>query len=114
MSRTLDNGENFIDSDDILARIEELEGTEDEDEKAELEALTDFAEQGNFESYRQELIRESYFTDYAMELAKDIGSIQDYDAWPATCIDWEQAAEDLKQDYTELDYDGVTYYGRCI
>ena len=28
------------------------------------------------------------------------------------CIDWDRAAEDLKMDYSAIDFDGVTYYVR--
>ena len=33
--------------------------------------------------------------------------------WPYTCIDWDQAARELKMGYTELEYDGVAYLARC-
>ena len=63
--------------------------------------------------YGAALIRESYFTEYAEELA---GEVSDYNPrkvhWPFTCIDWEKAADELKQDYTTVDFDGVDYYVR--
>lgn len=57
------------------------------------------------------LIRESHFTKYAEELAIDIGAIGRGEAWPLNFINWDEAAEELKQDYTEVDFDGVAY---CI
>ena len=30
----------------------------------------------------------------------------------ATCIDWAQAARELRMDYTSVDFDGVTYWIR--
>jgi hypothetical protein len=58
------------------------------------------------------IIRESYFADYAEELAKDIGAISSDDQWPLNHIDWDAAAEALKQDYTSGEFDGVTYWAR--
>lgn len=38
-------------------------------------------------------------TDFAQELAEDIGLLNDSPAWPYTCIDWEHAARELMYDY---------------
>lgn len=58
------------------------------------------------------LIRDSYFEDYARELAEDIGAIPDDAKWPCNCIDWEKAARELQMDYTSAEFDGVTYWAR--
>jgi len=57
-------------------------------------------------------IRDSYFTEYAEELAEDIGAISKDSPWPACHIDWEAAASALQQDYTSGEFDGVTYWAR--
>jgi hypothetical protein len=62
--------------------------------------------------YGATLIRDSYFEDYAREFARDIGVIQDDTSWPANCIDWEKAVEQLKCDYGEVDFNGETYWVR--
>ena len=63
--------------------------------------------------YGTTLIRDSYFEDYAQELASELYSKAIGDAkWPFDCIDWEKAAEELQQDYTEVEFDGVTYWVR--
>ena len=80
---------------EILAAIEGIESA----------GITDW-------QYGEILIREDYFTEYAQELAEDIGAINSEASWPAYCIDWERAAGDLKQDYTEVEYRGTTYYVR--
>lgn len=59
------------------------------------------------------MISEDDFEDYARELAEDIGAISRDTQWPATCIDWEYAAHELKMDYSEVEVDGVTYYFRA-
>ena len=142
MTRTeIHNGQDVIDSRDVIERIEELEaelesifedatneggldfddwlkdgqeGSQDDiDEYLLLKALAE-----ECEGYAPDwlhgatLINESYFEDYARELAEDVGDISKDTHWPATCIDWEQAANELKIDYTEVDFDGTAYYIR--
>lgn len=112
----ISNNEDVIDSRDVIARIEWLADTEDDDEKAELAALQALADKAEGYcsdwSYGATLIRDSYFTQYAEELADDIGAIDCNVGWPLTCIDWDQAAKELKQDYTAVDFDGETYWIR--
>ena len=88
----------------------------DDDNDAELAALKALADEasGYAADWRhgEALIRDSYFTDYAMQLAEDIGAIDRNAQWPNTCIDWDQAARELQMDYTAVDFDGVTYWIR--
>lgn len=69
-------------------------------------------EQWRGDWYPVTLIKESYFEDYARELADDIGAVSKDATWPNNCIDWEEAADMLKQDYSSLEIDGETYYTR--
>ena len=57
-------------------------------------------------------IRDSYFRDYAMELAEDIGAVNPDATWPNNCIDWERAARELQIDYTATEIVKVTYWYR--
>jgi len=115
------NSDDTIDSRAIISRISELEdseedGTIDDDEREELKVLKALAEEA--EGYAADwrhgatLIREDYLPKYAEQLANDLGAIPDNAQWPLTCIDWDAAAHELKDDYTSLDYDGVTYWVR--
>jgi antirestriction protein len=121
------NSDDLIDSRDVIERLEELasawmafqnDGADalDDDELAELKALTELAEEASGYAadwhYGQTLIRDSYFVTYAQELADDIGAVSDSATWPNYCIDWEWAARELRQDYTSVDFDGVTYWIR--
>lgn len=63
-------------------------------------------------TYGVTLIRDSYFEDYAQQMAEDIGAINRDATWPLNHIDWEAAAEALKGDYTSAEFDGVTYWAR--
>lgn len=63
-------------------------------------------------NHGESLIRDSWFQTYAEELADDIGAIDRNAKWPCNHINWKQAAEELQQDYTSVDFDGVTYWIR--
>ena len=41
--------------------------------------------------------------DFAQNLADDLGLIPSEYSWPASCIDWDQAARELMMDYMEHD-----------
>lgn len=130
MTTEINNTDDIIDSRDVIARIEELtesiaayenpEGDlEAHDamiaEKEELALLEALAKQGEGYGdweYGETLVRESYFTEYAQELAEDIGAIKADATWPNNCIDWDQAARELKMDYTTITFDGVDYLMR--
>lgn len=105
----------IIDSRDLIARAAELEANEDrdEDEDAELAAILELAEEVSEWEYGAGLIREDYFTEYAQELAEDIGAIDKDAAWPASYIDWDAAADALKMDYSAVKFLGFTYYVRA-
>lgn len=112
------NDQDTIDSREVISRIDDLDGQDnlDEDEGAELRALLDLAAQGeDYASdwnYGETLIRDSYFVEYAQELAESCGMVDNDVTWPMNHIDWQAAADQLQEDYTEVDFDGVTYWIR--
>lgn len=131
MTKYISNSDDLIDIRDVIARFEELsdkKGDDDNDpstleleEETELTTLTrlldDLKGYGGDEQwcgdwYPITLIRDSYFQEYAQELAEDIGAINSDATWPNNCIDWEQAARELKVDYSTVEFDGVTYWYR--
>jgi hypothetical protein len=63
--------------------------------------------------YGETLIAESYFVEYAQELAHGIGAVNDDHGWPLMHINWDAAAEALKADYVELEILGSTYLARA-
>jgi hypothetical protein len=89
-----------------------LEAFDNSDEGAELTALTKLANEA--EGYAADwkrgecLIRESYFTKYCQQLLEDCGDLPK-DIPHYIVIDWDATARNLKVDYTEVDFDGVTY-----
>lgn len=63
--------------------------------------------------YPGTLIRDSYFSEYAEQLAGDLhGSKVEQAEWPFNCIDWEKAAQQLLIDYAEVEIDGIEYHYR--
>ena len=104
---------NTFHSSDVEERIDELDDYEDkdEDEADELRCLIDFREACNSPEWRHGIafISEDFFEDYAAELANDIYSI-DESAWPFSCIDWKEAADALKHDYSAVELGNTTFY----
>ncbi|KKL84222.1 hypothetical protein LCGC14_1966940 [marine sediment metagenome] len=122
---TITNMDDVINSRDIIERIEELEieledgmdnGRSMPDEQDELTALKALAEEASCSPdwlYGEMLIRDSYFEEYAQELAEDCGMVTEGANWPNSCIDWEQATRELQQDYMNVEFDGVDYWIRA-
>lgn len=129
------NDDDIVDSRDVIARIEHLEQLEqpgevdlgddndtDQDtlfaELAVLRKLQAQAEASPDWSYGETLIRDSYFTAYTEELINDCYEMpKDLDSgkwpWRHMKIDFEAAADELKSDYIEVDWDGVPYWIRA-
>jgi len=137
MNTTLDLSANIIDVRDIIERVKELRDerdaqdiTENEyggpndtwsDERTELaeleNLLSDLQGMGGDEQFEGEwypvtLIRDDYFTEYAQELAEDIGALNADAEWPNNCIDWDKAADMLQQDYSSVGVGELTYWTR--
>lgn len=125
MRKRPDSSDDLIDSRDVIEAIAEIESElEDEDVSdderdeltAELATLTALAEECDGVAdwrYGETLIRDSYFTEYAEQLADDIGAIDANAGWPLRCIDWKQASRELQMDYTSVTFDGVNYWVRA-
>ena len=124
MAPTIYNGMDILDSRDVITLLAELESdyddaTTDEDRDLlidDLDALRGFARDGADYvpdwAEGEGLIADSHFRDYAEDLAADIGAIPTDVGWPCSYIDWDLAAAALKEDYQELEWDGVTYWAR--
>ncbi len=59
-------------------------------------------------------VKDSYFEEFAEDEADQLGYFQNYDknAWPYNCIDWSEAASQLQNDYSSVEFDGETYWYR--
>jgi len=107
-----------IDSRDIVDRYNEIVGDPDFlDEATRLEKVIRQGESSPDWDHGVVLTHEDFFVEYTKELIEN-----NYDdininsnGWPYRHmkIDFEAAAEELKQDYTAIDFDGQTYYFRA-
>ena len=118
--RSIDNYEDVIDSRDIIERIDELEEMQadedcglDTDEESELASLKALAAEGEPESedwvHGVSLVRDSYFTTYIQELVEEC---YEFELPDFVEVDWEATARNVQQDYTPVEFDGVTYWVR--
>lgn len=117
--------DNVFDSRDAEQRIEELRESIDSElrfvdlgEEEELEDLLSFKEEA-ISTFGEQcwddgitFVADHYFQEYAKQVAEDIGAIDPDARWPLSCIDWEDAAEQLKYDYCEISLGADTYWGR--
>jgi len=107
-----------VDALNLPADVSEMEpkGYASSDESTELvnlEALASEAEGSGDWHHGETLIRDSYFEDYARELAEDCCDMPKDARWPMCHIDWPAAADALKADYTSVSFDGVDYWIRA-
>ena len=123
MTHYFDGTDQILDSRDVIERIAELraeigDAAPDDyvSEREDLAILEEFAKAASEVSdweYNETFISDAYFERYAEELARDIGAISDTDQWPVYFIDWEKAADALKNDYSEYTLNGFTYWARA-
>lgn len=95
-------------------RVTDAEDAWDADDREELKLLRAFADEMSCADWHhgETLIHDSYFRDYAEQMAIDIGAISGNESWPLSFIDWDAAVEALKQDYISAELDGETYWAR--
>jgi hypothetical protein len=135
-----DGTDDFFDSRDAQARIDELiaefddalEGEREtdeedmsaddwahmltEDDAQELAALIELRRDVSSSEWGSGMtfLHDAYFEDYAREFASDVvvGYSSQSESWPFTHIDWGAAANDLQTDYTSYDFRDGTYWAR--
>ena len=132
---TISNHDNVIDSRDVIERIEELESIQaelvqqlsdgliseadmlifDKEQGKELDMLRALADEcidlaADWE-YGETLIRYSYWENYVQEMLEDCGIIPKDLPW-YIAIDWETTADNIAQDYSVVEFDGIDYYIR--
>jgi hypothetical protein len=118
----IDNASERLDSRGIIARIEDMEECiaageiPDADQVRELAALRELADEGaGIEGWDHgvTLIRDNWFVEYAKEYFDDTSEPETREvaqSWPFKHIDWDAAADDLQSSFTDVTFDGVTYW----
>lgn len=131
---SIDNSLDIIDSRDIIERLAALQEYHDEllvddpsgirvalwiqsDDGTEYLALQSI--QNQCRDYVNDwedgtlLVRRSHFTNYIKDLLIDCGYLSSDLPWfISDNINWDGVATDCMCDYTDVDFDGVTYYVR--
>ena len=114
-----------IDSREVIKRIELLKSGAryhndelDEDDAFELTELEDFEkeaiEQGCGEAewlYGAELINDNYFIRYIQQMLEDDGILCRDMPW-YVAVDWEETADNLKADYSEICMGAASFWVR--
>lgn len=99
---------------DIRFEEEEIESWKEdfEDELKEIEEIDDVEnELGSEFEYGVTLVDVDDWEEYVEELLEEVGYIpKDFPSWIE--IDWEATANNVRQDYREVDYQGNSYLGR--
>lgn len=141
LTTTFNNTDDYIDSRDVIARIEELENEQaellqqlsdgeiteadmiafDEDKGNELDTLRELAAEAESSPdwiHGETLIRASYFVQYITDLIDDCYDLPKEltsGQWPYRhiTIDFEAAAKEAEQDYMSVDFGGVEYLIRA-
>ena len=111
-----------LDSRDIQEELDNIESLKNDselnleelnNELQELEALKDEVSNNSDEDFEYgiRLIHEDDIDDYLHELLIDCGYIpKDLPSWVE--IDWQATYDNMKQDYSELELNGSTFYVR--
>lgn len=117
-------GDAGIDMEAVRTSIEEWEESK---EFAEEEGAEEFQPPFSIELYQQlkefadgasgcdEAIADDYFLEYMTQIIDDCYEVRpNEDEWPYRHMkmDYEAAAEEAKQDYTSVEFGGVTYWCR--
>lgn len=103
---------------DAKESLVEWDASEEAEELAALKALEEEASSSPDWEYGETLIHEDYFTEYIEELIDDCYKMPkemksgDW-PWRHVVIDYEAAAEEAKNDYFIVDFDGTNYWIRA-
>ena len=92
-----DNGDFKANWEDELKQIEEIDTIENE--------CSEF-------SFGETLIDEDDFEEYCEDFVNDCYGLRDIPQLIKNNIDWAGIADDMKQDYSEIEYQGNTYLCR--
>lgn len=111
------NSDDIIDSREVVDRIEELKYSNDKDDIEELRILEELADEAssNCNEWGEgaQLIRDSYFTEYAREFVQDMGDLpSSLPSYIENNIDWDGVANDIQDDFSSVNFDGVEYWIR--
>ncbi len=104
----------YLDARDLMKELDELrdqkEDALDDEEEERLAALIELEEALGSGS-DVTLIPEDELEEYAEQMDYDVGYVEEHSTI-ASYIDWERWADDVKMDYTPVEFHGDDYYYR--
>lgn len=106
---------------DMTESFEDIRFEEEELDSWKLDWVEDLSEITRIDELENEigsefedgvqLIEEADFEDYCADLLEDLGYIsRDFPSWIE--IDWGATASNIRLDYSEVEFDGITYLYR--
>ena len=104
----------ILDSRDLLEELETLD-EEDSYDKERIEMIDDLKEEVGKDNFEMGVtfIRENYWVQYCEDLAYDCGYLDRQENPLHHHIDWQGWADAVEMDYSQIDFDGDTYYWRA-
>ena len=102
----------ILDSRDLEKELKDIET--DQERKKAIKELKEECQNYGWE-YGINFINEDYWEDYCKDFAEDCGYLNmrsDTFNPLESCIDWEKWSDLMKQDYSEIEFDGTWYYYR--
>ena len=106
----------ILDSRDLLDELKTLY-EEDDYDRERIEMIDDLKEEVGKDNFEMGVtfIRENYWVQYCEDLAYDCGYMdrQDDNNPLSFHIDWQGWADAVEMDYSQIDFDGDTYYWRA-
>ena len=104
----------IIDSRDLLDELKTLD-EEDSYDKERIEMIDDLKEEVGKDNFEMGVtfIRENYWVQYCEDLAYDCGYLDRQENPLHYHIDWQGWADAVEMDYSQIDFDGNTYYWRA-
>ena len=106
----------IFDSRDLLDELKTLD-EEDDYDRERIEMIDDLKEEVGKDNFEMGVtfIRENYWVEYCEDMAYDCGYMdrQDDNNPLQYHIDWQGWADAVEMDYSQIDFDGDTYYWRA-
>ena len=106
----------IFDSRDLLDELKTLD-EEDSYDKERIEMIDDLKEEVGKDNFEMGVtfIRENYWVQYCEDMAYDFGYLdrQDDNNPIHYHVDWQGWADAVEMDYSQIDFDGDTYYWRA-
>ena len=105
----------IFDSRDLLDELKTLDKEDDEERIQQINDLIEEVGEDNFDM-GVAFIRENYWVQYCEDMAYEFGYLDgnpnDYNPLHHH-IDWQGWADAVEMDYSQIDFDGDTYYWRA-